>query len=208
MSAARVLLLRHGQTNHNVERRVQGGIDIPLNDVGRAQAEEAGRALERELADTAVRIVASDLSRALATAEAAARQLGVDVVADSRLRERHFGQFEGLTGEELQEKYPAEYAVWRGGDTPELVGIETRPAVRARMIESIEEHAEQTPDGAALLVVSHGSAITQALRGMLGVAELGVPVFRGMDNCHWAELQPGSFGGGARWRLFAHNRGA
>src|SRR5438132_1605088 len=99
----RLLLVSHAQTDWNVEGRFQGQTDIPLNSYGRLQA----RKLQQRLASTPLdAIVASDLSRARETAEIVAAAHGKPVRTDRRLRELHFGSWEGLTYSEIQAKYP------------------------------------------------------------------------------------------------------
>lgn len=206
MTCHRVMFLRHGQTDHNVERRVQGSIDIPLNKIGQQQAAAAGEGLARILKDEDVTIISSPLSRAYTTAKAVADRLEVSITTDPRLRERGFGRFEGLSATELQATYPEEYALWKNGGAPAGVGIESTADVAARMSEAVLQYADRLPSASILLVVAHGSAITQTLRHLLGVSTDGGPVIRGMDNCHWAEIERGEFQNGATWRLHSLNR--
>ncbi|OKL54679.1 hypothetical protein BSZ39_03055 [Bowdeniella nasicola] len=201
MSVDRVIFLRHGQTDYNRLGRVQGHVDIELNDDGLAQAKAAGAALASYLVGRPATIVSSDLSRAFVTAQCCAGELGVEVATDERMRERAFGQFEGLGGDELRERYPEAYAHWRAGGTPAGLGIEEKTLVGQRMSEAVREYIEAGESGHTLVVVSHGSAITQTLRAILGIADLEQPVLRGLDNCHWAEIEAGATG----WRLRAHN---
>ena len=103
----RVLLLRHGRTRWNAQRRFQGQADPPLDDIGRAQAYEVAAlvaALEPQL------IVSSDALRAAQTAAPLAEITGLPVQLEPRLRERSLGHWEGLTREEVQERYPDEFA--------------------------------------------------------------------------------------------------
>src|SRR4029079_3482461 len=98
-----ILLARHGETDWNVERRVQGHSDTPLNDTGRGQA----RALAEELAGEPIDAVySSDLVRAHETARLVAEQRGLDVTAIRDLREKHFGTWEGLTDVEIHDRFP------------------------------------------------------------------------------------------------------
>ena len=93
-------VLRHGQTDWNVELRLQGSTDIPLNDTGRIQARRAAEVLSgRGL----TRIIASPLSRALETANIVGAKLGLTPAIDDRLIERNFGQFEGMTIDEVHQ---------------------------------------------------------------------------------------------------------
>ncbi|MGH2930671.1 MAG: histidine phosphatase family protein, partial [Solirubrobacteraceae bacterium] len=101
------MLWRHGQTTWNVEHRFQGQTDIPLDETGEAQAQYAARRLATL---RPVAIVASDLSRAQQTAAALSMLTGLEAVADKDLRERFGGDWEGLTDDEIRERYPAERA--------------------------------------------------------------------------------------------------
>lgn len=105
-----IILVRHGETDWNVERRIQGHCDIPLNREGERQAAALGRELASEVLDA---VISSDLRRALQTAQAIAAPHGLSVKTDSDLRERRFGAFEGLTHDEIRERYPEHYSLWR-----------------------------------------------------------------------------------------------
>src|SRR5512144_516062 len=106
----RIVAIRHGETAWNVDTRIQGQLDIPLNDTGRWQAERLGRAVADE---PITAVYSSDLQRALETAQAVARACERDIVTDTGLRERHFGEFEGFTWKEIEERWPAESERWR-----------------------------------------------------------------------------------------------
>ena len=101
--STRFVVVRHGQTQWNVEARVQGHGDSPLTAQGLAQADAIGERLARERFDV---LVASDLGRAMGTAERIARRCNLAVVPDPRLRERDFGAGEGLTYEEIDARWP------------------------------------------------------------------------------------------------------
>ena len=103
----RFCLVRHGETAWNAETRLQGHVDIPLNDIGRAQAQAAALSLATQNFDA---LYSSDLSRAVETAAAAGARLGLEVLPTQSLRERRLGGFQGLTRAEAQARYPVEYA--------------------------------------------------------------------------------------------------
>ena len=105
-----ILLIRHGETDWNVDKRLQGHIDIPLNAEGQRQAAALGRALENEPLDA---IYASDLQRARDTAQAVATLQGKTVQIDPALRERCYGGFEGLQHHDIEQRYPQDYAAWK-----------------------------------------------------------------------------------------------
>jgi broad specificity phosphatase PhoE len=150
-----ILLARHGETDWNRDHRWQGHTDAPLNETGLRQAEElAGRLAGEDLAA----IYASDLERALRTAEIVAAGVGAPVRSDPRLRERSFGGWEGLTSAEVRERFPAEFERWHSGDGHGLADAEPYEAVVERVREAILEIAERHPDG-TVLVVAHGGPI-------------------------------------------------
>jgi len=150
-------LVRHGETDWNAARRIQGRTDIPLNDEGRAQARRAAELLARRRWDA---VYSSPLSRAHETAEIIAGHLGLDGVTDvDDLVERDYGDAEGMSFEQIEALYP------EGVRAP---GQETRAAVAARVVPALLALAERHP-GERLVVVSHGGAI----RSVLQTAEPG-----------------------------------
>ena len=108
----RLILLRHGRTAWNAERRFQGQLDPPLDEVGRMQAYEVAGLVAALRPDV---LVSSDAARARQTAELVSAAIGLPVQADARLRERSLGHWEGLTRDEVAEKYPDEFADWIAG---------------------------------------------------------------------------------------------
>jgi probable phosphoglycerate mutase len=144
-------LVRHGETDWNVAGRWQGHTDIPLNWRGRAQA----RVVAETLRHTAFAgIASSDLSRARETAQIIAETLGNEVVLlDPDLRERAFGPFEGLTGDECLRFHTEAWRAWR----------------QARVARGLRRVAEEVArDDAAALVVTHGGALRSAVAEALG----------------------------------------
>src|SRR5690606_10286285 len=128
-------LVRHGSTTWNQERRMQGERDLPLNEEGRKQAAETARRLKNGGWEI---VVASDLLRARETAETIVEKLGLPVLLSSGLRERKVGPLEGLTVEEIKEKFP-EWYVKKELDLP---GMETRRDLQQRAKASLETLAE------------------------------------------------------------------
>jgi len=144
-------LVRHGETDWNRARRIQGSTDIPLNDTGREQARAAGALLAQRHWDA---VYASPLSRAFETASIIAREVGANTpVAVEALVERHYGEAEGLEDSELNRLFP--------GDTP-VPGRESRGAVVGRVLPALVELAEQHPEQ-SIIVVSHGGVIRSVL---------------------------------------------
>jgi probable phosphoglycerate mutase len=162
-----LLLCRHGETDWNRDRRLQGQTDVPLNDRGRAQA----AALARELAGEPIDAVySSDLARAYETARAVAEPHGLEVVRLRALRERDFGSWEGLTDAEIRQRFPdARDRPWGDG--------ETREQLAERVLAVLDELAERHPGG-RVVVVAHGGPINALLR------HCGAEVVGGPVNCH------------------------
>ncbi|UJP39446.1 histidine phosphatase family protein [Cellulomonas palmilytica] len=204
MTVGRLLLWRHGRTAFNATARLQGQVDIPLDDVGRWQARTAAAAML--VRHTPTRIVSSDLGRAVETADPLARMAGVDVETDERVRERSFGEWEGLSGPEIAERWPEDFALWRSGGEPERVGAETRLQVAKRTAAAIDEHAQRMAREETLVVVSHGAAISSAVAELMGLPA-DWRALAGMHNAHWAELVPSSSGILPAWRLVGYNLG-
>jgi len=144
-------LVRHGETEWNRQRRIQGRTDIPLNDTGRDQARLTGMLLTRR---PIARVYASPLSRAFETASIIAGELGLpEPQTHVGLVERDYGEAEGLTFHEVDVRFP------RDVDAP---GRESREAVAARVVPALVEIAHRHP-GESIVVVSHGGAIRSAL---------------------------------------------
>lgn len=206
MSAGSVVFLRHGRTAYNAGGRLQGQIDIPLDEVGLWQAENGARALAA--AHGAARVITSDLIRARATAEHYASVRSQDLVVDPRARERSFGQWEGLTAHEIEQQWPAEHALWRSGGYPDGFGMETRDEVAARLVEAVDEHCADLGSDETLVVVSHGAAISIAITALLGLDPENWRGVSGLHNVHWSHLERLTSGRAPGWRLCAHNVGA
>lgn len=199
-----LLLWRHGRTAYNLEARLQGQVDIPLDEVGHWQARTAATRLAAR--HRPVRVVASDLSRAAQTAAHLGRLCDVEVETDARLRERSFGLWEGLTGQEIEARWPEEFRVWRAWGDPTGVEAESRAQVAARAAAAVADHVASAPAGGDLVIVSHGAAIGSLVAELLGqdAAWRGVG---GMHNAHWAQLVAAAAGVQPGWRLLAYNVG-
>jgi probable phosphoglycerate mutase len=195
VSKRRVVLWRHGQTAWNVEHRFQGKTDIPLDDVGAAQADRAARLLAA-LRPTA--IVSSPLQRAARTADTLARVTGLTVLHDSDLIERDGGAWEGLTNSEIRERYPAEYAQWQPP------GGETSAQVAKRVGTALERAIGRLPDDGLVVVASHGAALRFGLAHLLGLPEELWDRLGSLSNCCWSVVGEMRDGG---WRLVEHNAG-
>ena len=190
----RLILWRHGQTVFNAERRFQGQRDVPLDPVGRAQARRAARHLAT-LGPTD--LWSSDLTRAATTAGYLARLTGLEIHQDKDLRERHGGAWEGLTVEEIRERYPEDHAAW------EPPGGETSEAVAERTSAALLRIAEAAGPGSLAVVTGHGASLTWGMSRLLGLDDR---VTGGMGNCCWSLLSRRA--GHERWRLLEFNVGA
>jgi probable phosphoglycerate mutase len=161
--ATRIIAVRHGETDWNVEARIQGQLDIGLNDKGRWQAQRAARALAEEPVDA---LYSSDLSRARTTAQAIAEHAPrpLKVQTHIGLRERAFGKFEGQTYTAITEQWPEEARLWRIRD-PDFapVGGESPVQVLARVARTVDEIASQHL-GEQIVLVSHGGVLDMLYR--------------------------------------------
>src|SRR3990167_4227434 len=146
MQATRIIAIRHGETAWNVDTRIQGHLDIPLNDMGLWQARQVARALAGEPLSA---IYASDLQRAHTTARAIAEATGAPLVPEPALRERSFGELEGRTFAEIEAELPEQARRWRQRDphfAPE--GGETLVQLRERIAATTHRLAAQHTGGA------------------------------------------------------------
>lgn len=206
--SCRICLVRHGETAWNTERRLQGHIDIPLNETGLSQAEATARSLERAGLRFSA-LYSSDLQRARQTAAAITRVHAVEPKHDARLRERHYGHFQGLTFDEAEDRHPEHFRRFKARDPhfalPEhgesLKQLAAR--VHAALEDIAHQHASET-----VIVVTHGGVLDIAHRLASGQAleaarEFAIP----NAALNWIEHTAGS------WKLIAwadesHLRGA
>jgi 2,3-bisphosphoglycerate-dependent phosphoglycerate mutase len=166
MEATRIIAVRHGETAWNVDSRIQGQLDIGLNDTGHWQAKRVGEALASE---EITAVYTSDLGRAHQTAEHIAEVTGVPVVADEGLRERSFGMFEGKTFDEIHSTWPDHAHNWRKRipewEPPE--GGESLIQLRERVTRTMQELASRHP-GELIVVVAHGGVLDTLYRVATG----------------------------------------
>jgi broad specificity phosphatase PhoE len=201
-SASRTLvLLRHGRTAWNHDRRVQGQTDVELDDVGREQATAAAAVLAK-LGPSL--LWSSDLLRARVTADALAEATGLSPAYDARLREFHLGERQGVTHEEYAALDPDGFAEFRSGRYDAAPGAEPTDDVRRRMSAVLHELLAALGPGETGVAVSHGAAIRVATGAMLGWPDEQFHTLRGLDNCGWVVLEEHPHGGGLR--LGAYNR--
>ncbi len=154
--ATRLVAIRHGETAWNVDQRIQGQLDIALNDTGRWQA---GR-MAQALADEGIAaIYSSDLQRAAETARALSATTGLPVTTDATLRERAFGEFEGVSFAEIQQRWPDAARRWRQRE-PDFApgGGETLNVFYARCVAAALRLAARHP-GQTIALVAHGGVL-------------------------------------------------
>ena len=171
MEATRIIAVRHGETAWNVDTRIQGHIDIPLNDTGVWQARQLARALA---AEPIAAIYASDLQRAHATAQAVAEATGAPLLAEPGLRERSFGELQGRTFAQIEAELPEQALRWRKRDphfAPE--GGESLTVLRERIHATTHRLAAQHVGGLVVLV-AHGGVLDVLYRLATG-QELQAP---------------------------------
>jgi broad specificity phosphatase PhoE len=199
-----LILVRHGETEWNKQRRYQGQSDVSLSDLGRRQAELVAKRLADQKIDV---IYASNLKRAWETAQAVAEKIGLKVSPEPRLRELKFGVLEGLTFDEAEAQHPEMISAWLEdfNNTPD--GAETIQDFNARILSLLDDlkwkHDEQV-----VLLVGHGGSLSEILRVVLelspekrwylemenaslsevSIAEDYVALKRLNDTCHLATL--------------------
>lgn len=157
-----IILVRHGETDWNRDRRIQGRTDIPLNEAGRDQARTAADALREQLGGIAPVVVSSDLSRAAETASIIADGLGVEVSRTyPELRERAYGDAEGVSTSEF-------FARWGDWYTAEVPGAESRDDLRERALTALQRvvrdaRRESAPASPTVVIVAHGALIREVI---------------------------------------------
>ena len=173
------VIVRHGFSVYNKEKRLSGQRDVPLDEVGISQAKcNAEYVLAHYQID---RIYSSDLCRAYKTAEPVAEALGFPITTSDQLRELFIGEWEGLLIAEVKEKYPEEMAFYRS-PRPEACtkGGETKGALRARALNIMAKIAAEN-DGKTVLVASHGGFIRSLCCAWMGYSiedSAGVPTLK------------------------------
>ena len=162
----RLFALRHGQTAWNAEQRIQGQLDIPLDDTGRWQAAQLAQALASE---NLAAIYSSDLARARATADPLALATGLTVQTDIALRERAFGVFEGETYRDIETRWPVDAARWRRRELDfGPGGGESLTVFSARCVGALAQLAARH-EGQAIAVVAHGGVLDCLYRAAVGI---------------------------------------
>ena len=166
-----IILVRHGQTEWNATEKFRGRLDILLNETGMKQAELLGNYLVEEKIDI---VYSSPLKRAVDTAKVIADRQNLEVNAIENINEINFGDWQGVSREEVKTSYPELYRDWR--DTPEQVrmpGGESLEEVRARAMPFIEDAIMRCGEG-KLVFVSHRVVVKVIICALLG-----------LDNSHF-----------------------
>ena len=201
MTAARLIIWRHGRTEWNVNARFQGQADLSLDEVGHAQAVRAAEVLAGY---QPAGLYSSDLVRSYQTAAALAERTGLEIITDKRLREIHVGSWEGLLGEQVKAADP-ELArrLWAGEEVRRSPTGESPSEVAERMVEVLTEIVEAAQDRSTVVVVTHG------LSGRVGACRfVGLPLeywrrFGGLSNCGWVSID--RHRSGKYWRIEGYN---
>jgi probable phosphoglycerate mutase len=161
-----LMLVRHGESEWNAQRRYQGQSDVPLSALGRRQAELIAERLAGGKIDA---VYASDLARAWETARPIAEKNGLKVISEPRLRELKFGVLEGLTFDEAQTQYPEMIAAWLGDFNRPPDGAETIDLFNARIVSLLDD-LKTKHDEQVVLLVGHGGSLSETLRVILGLS--------------------------------------
>jgi probable phosphoglycerate mutase len=182
----RICFVRHGETDWNAEKRIQGHIDVPLNETGRAQALATAFGVAHH---KFAAVYSSDLARAWSTAQAAAERLGLALKAAPGLRERHYGIFQGLTADEGARLHPEHHARYAARDLDHPFGDgESLRRFAARVVAAVDDlvrhHAGET-----VLAVCHGGVLDVIYRRATG-RTLEAPRDFKIPNCalNWFEF--------------------
>lgn len=215
MRVRRLVMLRHGQTEFNAGSRMQGQLDTELTDLGRAQAVAAAEVLAKR---QPLLIVSSDLGRAYDTAVSLGERSGMPVRVDTRLRETHLGDWQGLTHSQVDAIAPGARLAWRedarwaphGGESRIDVADRSMPLV-AELVAGEPEWGADEPDRPVVLV-AHGGLIAALTAALLDLPVDSWPVLGGMGNASWAQLsghgQVDAPAAELRWRLDVWNASA
>ena len=192
MESTRILAIRHGETPWNTQNRIQGHIDIGLNAKGQLQASLVGKAFQSSASieddsgqiqlSRSVAIYSSDLERAYNTAEQVSKALSLPITKDRRLRERHFGVFEGKTWSEIDlhspevsRKWKERDPQWRPGEGSESL-LDLQARVKGVVNDLASKHL-----GEQIVIVSHGGVMDILYRWATG-QDLQIPRAWSLDN--------------------------
>ena len=178
-----MLLARHGETDWNRDHLWQGHTGPPLNETGRRQAADLARQI-----DNIDAVYSSDTERAFETALILAERHGLDVLTDSRLREVNFGEWEGLTRAQINERFGGAFTKWLTGESSTPNGGEADETMAERVMAALAHISELHPKGRVLVVTSGGPirAVEARLRGIEQAAARHT--VETVPNCSLVEL--------------------
>jgi probable phosphoglycerate mutase len=198
----RLVLWRHGETEYNADRRMQGQLDSVLTPLGLEQARRAAPVIAGFEPQV---LLTSDLRRASDTAAVLAEYTGLVPNVEKRLRETHLGQWQGLTHSEVDTRWPGARPTWRidAGYAPP--GGETRVEVAARALSVVADLDAGDAETAVLCV--HGGLIASLSARLLGLPIPNWSSFGGIGNCRWTVLERPARTADAPWRLVMYNAG-
>lgn len=213
-----IILVRHGRTDFNAQHRLQGQIEQPLDEDGIWQVTQTARALRTLYVEHAKEVpkqlvVSSNLNRALDTAHQFADPLHLEVHTDPAFRERSYGEWEGMSRDEIQNRWPEDYRLWQSLNGGELRHkAEPLEEVGRRGADALQKWASAAGPDTNLFIFAHGTLIETVLHTILGIHSVPpCTSLVGMRNAHWAKLVPLRFGNEAsqqlKWRLSEYNRG-
>ena len=215
----RLVLLRHGQTEWNAGSRMQGQIDTDLTDLGRSQAIAAAEVLAKR---QPLLIVSSDLRRAYDTAAALGERTGQPIGVDTRLRETHLGDWQGLNHVEVDDVAPGARLAWRddarwaphGGESRVDVAARSMPVVTELLVGQAEWGSDTDVADAdrPVVLVAHGGLIAALTAAVLDLPVDNWPILGGMGNASWVQLSghsaPDAPPEDVKWRLDVWNASA
>jgi broad specificity phosphatase PhoE len=185
LASSRLLMVRHGESTWNHERRIQGQLDPPLTERGQMQAREIA---ERLTGHEVVAMYCSDLRRVQQTARTIADAVGAEPGTMVELREIGLGEWEGKTSDELEAEYPELWDEWTMRPSWDLVpGGEGQAAFERRVHRAIDAMFDAHPEG-DILCVTHGGVIQVALSRVVGRSVDGIFPFL-IENCSLSVLQ-------------------
>jgi glucosyl-3-phosphoglycerate phosphatase len=200
----RLVLLRHGRTAWNAERRMQGRLDPPLDETGQAQAQAVAPLVAGF--DPTV-LLCSDQTRALQTALAVGEATGLEPRKEPRLRETDVGQWQGLVHTEVEEGWPGALERWFVEPTFRPPGGESRVDAAERALPVLRELIGTPADvttGDTAVLVAHGAVILATTCAFLGFPVENWPSLGPLGNCRWSVLERRV----DRWRLVQWGAGA
>jgi probable phosphoglycerate mutase len=202
----KVVILRHGRTTWNAERRFQGQENPPLDNVGIEQAKRAAEILNHINFN---KIVASDLQRAVITAEVVAEKSKQQVALNIGFRETNCGSWQGRTWPEIFAEDPETLTLWStSGDVRPGGTGETRTEVAMRFVAAVSQELVEVPLGGTLLVVTHGGAARAGISELLQLPRDNWGALGVLTNCAWSVLTEQPTDSVQRWRLDEYNAGS